>query len=106
MFALTACSSEGGLASPVGDWRSEENPEVTLTIDEDGSVSGSDGCNRIVGGEANISGSDVEFNALATTLMFCEGVDTWLSTATSATVDGETLNVYGVDGTEIGKLVR
>ena len=40
----------------------------TLTIADDGAVSGSTGCNRITG-HATVSGSDIEFGPLATTRM-------------------------------------
>jgi len=38
--------------------------------------------------------------------MACEGVDTWLSTLDSATIDGSTLHVKDQGGAEIGTLSR
>ena len=103
---LSGCGAEGVDSSPIGVWRNEANPDVTLTIEDDGTVSGSDGCNRIVGGTATVKESRVEFGALATTMMFCEGVDTWLSQAASGQSAGGVLTISDAAGAEIGTLVR
>ena len=48
----------------------------------------------------------MEFGQLASTMMFCEGVDTWLSQAATATRQGATLTVLNDAGTPIGTLKR
>ena len=77
--------------APVG-----ETPP-TLAFDDQGSVSGTGGCNTF-NGEVTIDGSDLTFGPLATTQMFCaeEGVAdqeqtflTALQDVTSYTVDNE-----------------
>lgn len=40
------------------------------------------------------------------TMMFCEGVDTWLSQAHTGTVEGDTLTILNEQGDEIGTLER
>ena len=77
--------------APVG-----ETPP-TIAFDDQGSVSGTGGCNTF-NGEVTIDGSDLTFGPLATTQMFCaeEGVAdqeqaflTALQDVTSYTVDDE-----------------
>jgi len=106
-FSLAACA--GGATSPAqGIWIAEapaagEAPSLTLA--SDGKVSGTDGCNRIVG-SWTAEGSAVEFSELATTMMACEGVDDWLNAAVTGTVDGNTLTVYDKGDNAIGELQR
>lgn len=103
-LCLVACSSAA--ATPVGVWGDETTADApNLTLAEDGTVSGSDGCNRIVGSYTH-EGDTVTFAQLATTMRFCEGIDTWLSTGTSATVSGDSLLIFNDAGDEIGALER
>ncbi len=57
-------------------------------------------------GTWKISGSDVEFGAFAATMMACDGVDTWLSGASSATISGDEMTVMDSDGKKIGTLTK
>lgn len=110
---LAACSSgedTSGTAlessDVTGTWsQAESEPLVDLELVEDGSVSGSDGCNQLTG-TWKIDGSEVQFGPFAATMMACENVDTWLSAATSATVDGEEMTVFDDKGKEIGVLIK
>lgn len=103
LLLLSACS--GQQASPVGTWGEEGNGLPNLTLAEDGKLTGTDGCNRLMGSwEAD--GADVTFGQVATTMMACQDVDTWLSGLSTATVDGDVLRVSDADGTEIGTLTR
>ncbi|GAA1615787.1 META domain-containing protein [Leucobacter chromiireducens] len=102
LFALTGCASS---ASFVGTWTGSGSEAPQLEIAEDGEFSGTDGCNRLMG-KAEIADDTLEFGQFASTRKFCEDVDTWLSTAGSATVSGDTLTVLDADGKEVGTLTR
>lgn len=113
-LTLTACANGGGSASPTpspsaqatgtwGDSVSESSPY--LTLGSDGKVSGSDGCNRILG-TWKAAGERIDFGDVATTRMACQGVDTWLSGMASATVDGDQMTVQDADGKTLGTLAR
>ncbi|BAU95680.1 hypothetical protein N24_1418 [Corynebacterium suranareeae] len=39
-------------------------------------------------------------------MMFCEGVDAWLGSATRAEIEGDSLHLFDQDGTEIGTLSK
>ena len=70
-----------------------------------GTVTGSDGCNQL-NGTWKVDGSEVEFGPFAATMMACEDVDTWLSGASSATVDGDEMTVLDENGKEVGTLKK
>ncbi|MGH3653317.1 META domain-containing protein [Glutamicibacter sp.] len=117
-FGVAACAATGSdpgasqptgsetsviLQDPVGLWGSKEKGQPWLELAEDGKVSGSDGCNRLTGTWS--ASEDLEFAALASTKMFCEGVDDWLSRAATATLqDGNKMLVLDADGKELGTL--
>lgn len=109
-LGLAGCSASAGAGADDGDvsgtWGT---PDATgtpgLQLDGDDSVSGTDGCNRLVG-TWSMSGDTIEFGTFASTLMACEGVDTWLNGASTATVDGSTMTVQNAGGSEIGTLER
>jgi heat shock protein HslJ len=106
-LTLAACSSGGANeASVVGTWGTPDaQGEPSLTFEEDGSYSGTDGCNR-VGGEWNADGSTIDLGNMISTMMYCEGVDTWLVNAGTAELSGDTLTFSDRDGAEIGTLTR
>lgn len=92
-----------GIVGVWGDADAQQEP--SLTFAEDGSVSGSDGCNRLMG-SWTADGDTVDFAPLASTRMACEGVDTWLSAGASGTWTESTLVVLDESGTQIGTLER
>ncbi|MBP2412719.1 heat shock protein HslJ [Arthrobacter stackebrandtii] len=116
LLALTI-SSCGATTGPVGTWgdgyNTDKQPylELALAADQDASfeqagfISGSDGCNRLSGQWFYAQG-ELKFQNLGGTLMQCEGVDTWLSKAATAKVDGDTLTVHDATGAELGTLDR
>lgn len=107
-FGLTACgaSNDATDSSPVGVWGTPDAPgEPSLTFSDDGSFSGTDGCNRLAG-EWTAEGSTIDLGEMITTLMACEDVDTWLSNAATAEVSSSKLTVLDRSGTEIGELAR
>lgn len=90
----------------VGVWGDSDTRDApSLVFAEDGSVSGTDGCNRLVG-SWTADGDTVDFAPLASTRMACDGVDTWLSNGVSGTWDETSLVVVDESGAEIGTLER
>ena len=82
VLALSACSAQES-RSIVGSWQliefgpsgstmpAVEDSEAGLTFNEDGSVSGSTGCNG-AGSEYTVDGDQIEFAPFVSTLMACE----------------------------------
>jgi heat shock protein HslJ len=104
---LTGCGAGFSAAvDPVGVWsESADDGSPTLTLNDDGTVTGFDGCNQLTGGwEPTDDG--VNFKNLASTRMACEDVDDWLSRAESAQVSFDQMTVLDTDGKELGTLER
>ncbi|WP_454196726.1 META domain-containing protein [Nocardia sp. Marseille-Q1738] len=84
--------------------RALDEAKPTLTIAEDGAVSGSTGCNRVTG-SADVSGAEITFR-VATTKMACsaevmeveQAVLKALDGKTTATVDADTLTLRNDNG--------
>lgn len=109
LVALAAVLSLGGCGSedsgPVGTWGEKGDSTPYLDLTADGKVSGSDGCNRLMS-RWTADGDEITFEQMASTKMACPELDTWLSGAASAEIDGTTLIVRDADGEEIGQLER
>ncbi|MBO1804209.1 META domain-containing protein [Leucobacter ruminantium] len=107
LIGATACSaSQPALVGTWGDPSQKGRPSLEFTGSETtGDYSGTDGCNS-VGGSYAAEGSTIDLGVMRSTLMFCEGVDTWLSQARSASLDGGTLTLFDENGDEIGTLER
>ncbi|MGP5619501.1 META domain-containing protein [Corynebacterium casei] len=88
-----------------GTWGSPEPGQPNLQLVADGTVVGTDGCNRLMG-KSTLEVGAIHFHQMVSTLMYCEGVDTWLSGGTSARRLGETLHVFDRAGVQIGVLPR
>ena len=93
------------MESVVGTWGSAAPGQPQLRFEEDGNVTGTDGCNRLAG-NWTLENEVVTFQQMISTMMYCEGVNTWLSAAASAHMHGKALHVYDRAGLEIGTLVR
>ncbi|KQY47795.1 META domain-containing protein [Cellulomonas sp. Root137] len=106
--ALTACADTSGASAPVEDlgglWGTQDTEGIaSLDLAADGTATGTDGCNRMTGAwEQN--GTQVAFGEWATTRMACPSVDTWLSLAVKATLEGENLVFFDENGVELGTL--
>ncbi|NHB85589.1 META domain-containing protein [Tessaracoccus sp. HDW20] len=94
-----------GNPAPIGTWSGEGDRPPALDLAEDGRLTGTDGCNRLMGGWS-LEGDTVHFERIASTMMFCEGVDEWLKRLDTGRVDGDSLVIYDAAGTEIGTLTR
>ncbi|WP_040166298.1 META domain-containing protein [Microbacterium gorillae] len=123
-LALTACGTPtagGGESSPTGGlgssdaqvaaldstkW-SADGGKPFLEFASDGSFSGSDGCNSLLGKYAADTDRDgVKLSQVTSTQKACKGVDDWLRKARAVQVDGDTLTVLDKDGGKIGQLPR
>ena len=104
-LAATGCagSSSDSFVGTWGDAASDSTP--SLTIEQDGSFSGTDGCNRLAG-EATFDGGTIDFGDVASTLMACEGVDTWLNGLDTGTVVDGALQISDESGAVIGSLPK
>lgn len=109
LIALSACASPStGVVGVWGDPEAQSEPSLEFTADDDpssGVYSGTDGCN-VIGGEYSVSGSAIDLGMMHTTLMFCEDVDTWLSQARTANLEGDVLTFLDENEQEIGSLER
>lgn len=93
-------------SAPEGIWGNPENTrEPSLELHEDGRLTGTDGCNRLMGRWVLEDGT-VRFQEVAMTMMACPDVDQWLASAASAVPSEDTLLVYDGAGNEIGTLTR
>lgn len=88
-----------------GAWGSTEPGEPHLQFAADGTVVGSDGCNRLMR-KWTLEDGVIYFHQMVSTMMYCEGMDTWLQAAASARRQGETLQVFDRAGVQIGVLPR
>lgn len=105
LLSTSACSSAP--SSLVGTWgepTATDTPSLEFTGSESsGEYAGTDGCNR-VGGAYTVDGGTIDLGVMRATMMFCEGVDTWLSQARSAKLSDDGLAFYDENGSEIGTL--
>jgi heat shock protein HslJ len=106
--ALAGCAgsddaSGGSTIDPVGTW-GDPSAEY-LSLADDGSLSGSDGCNRLTG-TWEVEADQVRFGSLASTKMACEDVDDWLSQADAASISDSTMTVLSSTGAKIGTLEK
>ncbi len=106
-LCLTACGSSDSPAAspPEGVWGTESEGQPWIDLGTDGSLSGSDGCNNLIGQWTEANGV-VDFGAMGSTQMFCEGVDSWLSAAATATISGDKMTFTDARGDQIGVLTR
>ncbi|MFF2050774.1 META domain-containing protein [Leifsonia sp. NPDC058194] len=103
VVALSGCSSSA--SSFTGTWGSSSSGQPNLTITDDGSFSGTDGCNAM-SGKGTISGDTFTFGPFASTLKACDGVNPWLSRANTAKISDGDLVVYANGGEKVGTLAK
>lgn len=105
VLLLAGCAGTPSGAKVVGMWGSTASGQPNLNIENDGTFSGSDGCNRL-SGQGQIDGNEITFGSIASTMMACEGVDEWLGKAATGNVSGDTMTVLDDSGKTIGTLPR
>ncbi|WP_313822230.1 META domain-containing protein [Citricoccus sp.] len=90
-------------------WGSDAPGQPWLGFEAGGRLHGSDGCNRLRG-EWTVTAERIDFGRLVSTMMFCEGVDTWLNGAVAARLlqdsSGDRLEILDPAGRVIGALPR
>ena len=97
--------SVGPLGQPIGQWvESDDEGAPFLSLSADGKFTGNDGCNTLMGEWEVLDDGAVQFGAVASTRMFCDGVDTWLSTVALGRIQGSLLTLQDTEGTVIGQL--
>ncbi|BCW57072.1 heat shock protein HslJ [Paenarthrobacter nicotinovorans] len=101
---LGGCAGSG--TSPfVGVWGDAgDTKQPSLDLKSDGTATGTDGCNRLVGSWKE-DGKTISFGGFSSTRMACPGVDAWLSNAATAKIqeDGK-LAVFDQGEDQIGTL--
>ncbi len=88
---------------PLGTWKAQDESHVYLTLEEDGTSTGYDGCNT-VGGTWMAEQDGVMIVLSNVTEVLCPDNDTWLLDARAVTRDGDELIVLDESGTTIGRL--
>lgn len=95
----------GPAGLPIGQWvESDEAGAPFLTLAADGSATGDDGCNRLIGTWELADDGAVTFGPFASTLKFCEGVETWLGGAALGRIQGGVMTLQDASGTVLGQL--
>jgi heat shock protein HslJ len=109
---ISACSSKENTRLLVGSWRltaygpvdsttpAVPDVEATLTLGEDGTLSGSTGCNEF-GGDYTVEGDQITFGQIASTLILCpdlqmaqeEAMLQVLRETASFNIEGDTLTI-------------
>lgn len=102
-MTLAGCQAAPDVTGSWGDASASSAPSLELS--SNGDLTGTDGCNRLTG-SYTADGTELTFTGVASTLMFCEGVDTWLSRLSKAKVSGNMMTVFDISGKEIGSLER
>lgn len=105
LLALGGCAGTPSGHAVVGGWGSTATGQPHLTIEDDGTFSGSDGCNAL-SGTGEIDGDEIDFGSITSTLKACDGVDEWLAKAATGNVKGDTMTVLDDSGATIGTLKR
>lgn len=98
-------TDDAGALDPTGKWTSPEAGDPFLEFAEDGSLKGSDGCNAI-STTWKVEDDTVTIESFMSTQKACAGVDTWLSKAASASIEGNVMNVMDGQGKVIGGLEK
>lgn len=98
-------TSAGPAGLPIGYWTTARTPDAPfLSLSADRSFNASDGCNTLLGTWATDGDDAITLAFGISTLMACDGVDTWLGNAVTATIDGDVMTLSDANGTEIGTL--
>ena len=105
MLLLAGCAGTPSGKAVSGEWGSKAAGQPYLNIQEDGTFSGTDGCNQL-SGQGQIDGNEITFGSITSTMKACQGVDEWLAHAATGNVRGDTMTVLNDGGKTIGTLKR
>lgn len=90
---------------PIGYWAEEATPDAPfLAIRANGTYSGSNGCNTLIGTWVSRGSNAVRLVRGGSTLKACDDTDTWLEKAVLGTANGGTLTLRDQGGVVIGHL--
>lgn len=90
---------------PIGQWiESTAAGAPFLSIAADGSFSGNDGCNTLFGSWEVAGDGAIMFSGVGSTMMYCDGVDTWLTAAATGRIQGGVMTLQDADGVVLGQL--
>lgn len=99
-------TAQAATESPVGEWGTDSEDAPRLTIYEDGTVQGNDGCNGF-GGKWAVTDGVVQFSEMLQTMMACMGPDLeTIGPIVSAVVDGDSIHIFDEQGNPSGTLQR
>mgnify|MGYP001233301070 CR=1 FL=1 len=110
VLILSACASGGASASPTGEWTlvsygdasnptpAISNVETSINFNENGTFGGSVGCNSF-GADYKVSGDQITFGSIMSTMMFCETISDQES-AVLGILSGQTVR-YQIDGNQL-----
>ena len=102
--ASTVILLPGGL---VGTWTEDGSDSLQqpyISLEQDGTFRGSDGCNTLSGTWTYSDSDGVVLGDIGSTEIACEGIDTWLAQVATAQVQAGVMTVQSADGTVIGRL--
>lgn len=103
---VSACGSpEREPEDAAGLWGSQEQGQPWLELSAQGKLAGSDGCNNLMSNWSQ-EAEKISFTPIASTMMYCHGVHTWLAAADHATIEDGTLLVFDATDQQIGTLKR
>jgi heat shock protein HslJ len=122
---LAACTGGSSSASITGQWElaahgSASNPtpalpgvETAISFGEDGRFGGNVGCNGF-GAEYKVSGNEITFDPIVSTMMYCESIAEQENAVISALsenpvtfqLNGDTLTLTSADGASVVVLAR
>lgn len=90
---------------PIGQWvESDAEGAPFILISADGSFGGDDGCNVFTGSWELADDGAILFTQIASTLRYCEGLDTWLTQAAKGRVLAGVMTIEDADGLVLGQL--
>lgn len=89
----------------LGKWTSDETGDPYLKFVEDGTVTGSDGCNGL-SSTWTVRDDRILVDVAVSTKKACRGVDYWVGGVREVALEGDTLRVMNSQGEEIGTLQR
>ena len=84
---------------------STEKGEPFLEFAQDGSYTGSDGCNGL-GGTYQVDEDQLVLSPGMSTLIACPDIDTWVRNTKTVKLDGSSLVLFDKTGAELGTLEK
>lgn len=93
------------VSGAAGTWGHTAPGMPQLVLVADGTLHGTDGCNRLMGSWRE-DADHITFMGVAATRMFCPDVDDWLSAMATAKLEPDALYIFNASGHLLGVLQR